>query len=160
MAVEETAHVLPKRLGAGPHGIGKLIRLVNFQKSNMIYKVVFIHFQIISLLCSVLITGDPDDKFLRKVEKEVLIPKIMRDRAKIEKCTEVVANFEKCCKASGLAMVVKCRKENSALQECLTKWYRDETFIEECTQIYLNERSEYRRTGITKKQKLLNAENQ
>lgn len=36
-------------------------------------------------------TGDPDDKHLRNVEKDVLIPQLMRDKAKQEKCVEEVA---------------------------------------------------------------------
>jgi hypothetical protein len=43
-------------------------------------------------------SGHPDDKSLRKVETEVLIPKIMRDRAKAEKCVPEVKAFEECCK--------------------------------------------------------------
>lgn len=34
--------------------------------------------------------GDPDDKTLRKVEEEILIPQKMRDKAKNEKCIEEV----------------------------------------------------------------------
>lgn len=96
------------------------------------------------------ITGDPDDKTLRKVESEILIPKIMRDRAKAEKCIPQVQAFESCCKDSGVKMVWTCRKPNSELKECLTKWYKDEPFKDECKQIYLAERSEYRRTGVKK----------
>lgn len=99
------------------------------------------------------VAGDPDSKHLRKVEINVLIPKIMRERTKTEKCVPEVAAFEKCCKATGISMVVKCREENAALQECSAKWFQDETFREECTQIYLQRRSEYRRTGVTAKQK-------
>lgn len=75
----------------------------------------------------------------------------MRDRAKVEKCVDQVKEFEKCCKASGLLMVVTCRNENSGLKECLTNWYQNEQFKAECAEIYLNQRSEYRRTGITRK---------
>lgn len=32
-------------------------------------------------------------------------------------------------------------------------WYYNEEFVKECTQLYLDERSEFRRTGISKKQK-------
>ncbi|XP_055681784.1 COX assembly mitochondrial protein homolog [Lutzomyia longipalpis] len=99
--------------------------------------------------------GDPDDKSLRKVEIEVLIPKIMRDRARAEKCTEEVAAFESCCKDKGLLMVISCRKENDKLKNCLTKWYQDEVFKSECRQIYLDERTEFRRTGIMKKHRNL-----
>lgn len=35
-------------------------------------------------------SGDPDDKHLRKVEKDVLIPQRMRDKAKTEKCVAEV----------------------------------------------------------------------
>ncbi|XP_068084686.1 uncharacterized protein [Anabrus simplex] len=34
--------------------------------------------------------GDPEDRTLRKVEIEVLIPKKMRDKAKAEKCVDEV----------------------------------------------------------------------
>lgn len=48
-------------------------------------------------------------------------------------------------------MVVKCRKENAALKTCLTDWYTNESFKETCRQEYLEERSDYRRTGLSKK---------
>lgn len=95
--------------------------------------------------------GDPNDKSLRRVEKEVLIPKVMREKAKIEKCFEEVAAFETCCKAESLLMVVTCRKENEGLKNCLGNWYKNEDFQNECKNIYLEDRSEYRRTGIMKK---------
>lgn len=102
----------------------------------------------------VIAIGDPDDKSLRKVEKEVLIPKIMRERAKTEKCVDLVKLFGACCDASGISMVIKCRKENSAMRDCYEKWYTNDSFIKECTDIYLAERAEYRRTGIGKKERI------
>jgi COX assembly protein 1 len=48
-------------------------------------------------------------------------------------------------------MVVKCREQNNILKSCIGSWYKNEQFINECTEIYLNERSEYRRTGLQKK---------
>ncbi|XP_078044790.1 COX assembly mitochondrial protein homolog [Augochlora pura] len=95
--------------------------------------------------------GDPDDTSLRKVEKEVLIPQIMRERARVEKCKEEVAEFTKCCAASNVLMVFKCKDENSILKSCLTKWFSDEKFREECTQQYLNDRKRYRTTGVPNK---------
>ncbi|VEN50506.1 unnamed protein product [Callosobruchus maculatus] len=97
--------------------------------------------------------GDPDDKSLRKVEVDVLIAKKMRDIAKTEKCVKEVQEFSDCCKDSGILMVLKCRKENDTLKKCLTHWYHDEEFKKRCTKEYLDERTEYRRTGITLKQK-------
>ncbi|XP_005387597.1 PREDICTED: COX assembly mitochondrial protein homolog [Chinchilla lanigera] len=96
---------------------------------------------------------DPADQHLRHVEKDVLIPKIMREKAR-ERCSEQVQDFTKCCKDSGILMVVKCRKENSALKECLTAYYNDPAFYEECKMEYLNEREEFRRTGIPRKKRL------
>lgn len=101
------------------------------------------------------IVGDPEDKTLRKVELEVLIPKKMRERARKEKCPKEVAEFDKCCKEASYAMVYKCQDVNSALKSCLSGWYSNEEFRQECTTEYLNERSEYRKTGITKKQRAL-----
>lgn len=79
-----------------------------------------------------------------------MIPKLIREKAKTEKCTKEVAEFEKCCKDSSLLMVVKCRNQNSILKECLGNWYQNEEFKKQCTEEYLNQRSEYRRTGIKK----------
>ncbi|XP_068218803.1 COX assembly mitochondrial protein homolog [Palaemon carinicauda] len=97
--------------------------------------------------------GDPDDKSLRKVEIEVLIPKKMRDIAKKEKCPKEVEEFTKCCKGSGVAMVYKCRPENTALWNCLEVWYNDDQLKERCKKEYLEERTEFRRTGLTKKER-------
>ncbi|XP_018324160.1 COX assembly mitochondrial protein homolog [Agrilus planipennis] len=101
--------------------------------------------------------GDPDDKTLRKVEVDVMIPKKMREVARNEKCTEEVNHFNECCKNNNVLMVIKCRNENAALKECLTKWYQDKDFQERCKNEYLEERSNFRRTGITQKQKQLGA---
>ncbi|KAH9633244.1 hypothetical protein HF086_006846 [Spodoptera exigua] len=94
--------------------------------------------------------GDPEDRSLRKVERDVLIPKLIREKAKTEKCIQEVAEFENCCKESSLLMVVKCRNQNAALKDCLGAWYQNEDFRKLCTEEYLAQRSEYRRTGIRK----------
>ncbi|XP_023063028.1 COX assembly mitochondrial protein homolog isoform X1 [Piliocolobus tephrosceles] len=67
---------------------------------------------------------------------------------------ERTSDFTKCCKNSGVLMVVKCRKENSALKECLTAYYDDPAFYEECKMEYLKEREEFRKTGIPTKKRL------
>uniref|UniRef100_F6V1Z2 COX assembly mitochondrial protein n=1 Tax=Equus caballus TaxID=9796 RepID=F6V1Z2_HORSE len=94
-----------------------------------------------------------EKQHLRHVEKDVLIPKIMREKAR-ERCFEQVQDFTKCCKDSGVLMVVKCRKENSALKECLIAHYNDPAFYEECKMEYLKEREEFRKTGIPTKKRL------
>lgn len=72
----------------------------------------------------------------------------MRELARTEKCTQEEADFSECCKKSSLAMVIKCRGENNKLKSCLAKWYQDEDFKKFCTEEYLKERSEYRKTGV------------
>ncbi|XP_046585771.1 COX assembly mitochondrial protein homolog isoform X1 [Neodiprion lecontei] len=94
--------------------------------------------------------SNPDDLSLRKLELQVLIPKRVRERSRKEKCVKEVEAFSKCCSSSGFLMVTKCRNENSEMKECLTKWFNNPEFVEECKQEYLAERSEYRRTGIGK----------
>ncbi|XP_023116755.1 COX assembly mitochondrial protein homolog [Amphiprion ocellaris] len=97
-----------------------------------------------------------DEIKLRHVEKDVLIPKMMREKAK-ERCAEKVEAFNHCCKDSGFFMVFKCREENAALKECLTLHYKDPVFFEECKQEYIREKLEFERTGIptkSRKQKL------
>ncbi|NWJ04598.1 COXM1 protein, partial [Crypturellus undulatus] len=91
---------------------------------------------------------------LRHVEKDVLIPQIMREKAK-ELCSDQVQAFTKCCKETGLLMVVKCRPENTALKDCLVSYYHDPAFYEECKAEYLKQREEYRATGIKKIKKKL-----
>ncbi|XP_053120789.1 COX assembly mitochondrial protein homolog isoform X4 [Hemicordylus capensis] len=58
---------------------------------------------------------------LRHVEKDVLIPKMMREKAR-ELCSDKVQAFTKCCQDAGILMVVKCQEENTALKKCLTAY--------------------------------------
>ncbi|XP_067417978.1 COX assembly mitochondrial protein homolog isoform X2 [Emydura macquarii macquarii] len=96
--------------------------------------------------------GTAEEPKLRHVEKDVLIPKMMREKGK-ELCSDKVQAFTKCCHETGFLMVVKCRKENAALKECLTAYYNDPVFYEECKTEYLKQREEFRATGIRTKQK-------
>ena len=103
---------------------------------------------------------------MRKVEKEVIIPEKIRAKAKSFCQDEIngmkwISNFQsnkllwyfdlafgECCNRNGFLMILKCRTENNRRTECLGKYYKDERLIKECTEEYLNERSEFRRTGI------------
>ncbi|XP_034731179.1 COX assembly mitochondrial protein homolog [Etheostoma cragini] len=87
---------------------------------------------------------------LRHVEKDVLIPKMMREKAK-ERCAQKVEAFNRCCKDTGFLMVFKCREENAALKECLTIHYKDPAFFELCKQEYIQEKLEFERTGVPTK---------
>ncbi|XP_077990718.1 COX assembly mitochondrial protein homolog [Glandiceps talaboti] len=92
---------------------------------------------------------------LRHVEIDVLIPKRMREKARVEKCADEVKAFSECCASSSFAMVLKCREQNAALKSCLTRWYKDQDFFNMCKEEYLAERKEYLKSGKTKKQRRL-----
>ncbi|XP_077086086.1 COX assembly mitochondrial protein homolog [Siphateles boraxobius] len=97
-----------------------------------------------------------EEPHLRHVETDVLIPKMMREKAK-ERCVQNVDAFNRCCKDAGFFMVFKCREENAAMKECLTLHYQDPAFFEECKQEYLKEKREFQETGIparNRKQKI------
>lgn len=94
-----------------------------------------------------------EEPVLRHVETDVLIPKMMREKAK-ERCAENVTAFNHCCKESGFFMVFKCREENAALKECLTKHYKDPIFFEECKKEYIKEKLEFQRTGVAAKNRI------
>ncbi len=60
------------RYRGGPHGVGQIL-YIHFKKEE--------HFSCL---------GDPNDKSLRKVELEVCIPGIIRERAHREKCDQLI----------------------------------------------------------------------
>ncbi|KAJ8354288.1 hypothetical protein SKAU_G00218550 [Synaphobranchus kaupii] len=93
---------------------------------------------------------EKEEPFLRHVELDVLIPKLMREKAR-ELCMEKVEAFNHCCKESGFLMVFKCREQNAALKECLTTHYTDPAFFEECKQQYIKDKLEFQKTGIPAK---------
>lgn len=47
-------------------------------------------------------------------------------------------------------MFYKCRSEVKGLNDCMAKWFVNEDFIKECRDQYLQERRQYRLTGIKK----------
>jgi len=97
--------------------------------------------------------ANEEEMHLRHVETDVLIPKMMREKAK-ERCVKNVEAFNVCCKDAGFFMVFKCREENAALKECLTVHYRDPVFYEECKQEYIKEKMEFLRTGVPNKKRV------
>ncbi|KAM7427715.1 Mitochondrial aspartate/glutamate carrier protein [Porites harrisoni] len=81
---------------------------------------------------------------LRYVEKEVLIPKIVRERAKA-KCDDLVKAFTQCAKSRTVSVVWACRKENQAMKDCMTHYYQDKDFVEECKEEYLKRREDFQK---------------
>lgn len=81
---------------------------------------------------------------LRHVETEVIIPKILREKAKA-KCDDLVQAFTQCAKGRTVSILWTCRKENQAMKDCLTGHYQDKELFEECRQEYLKKREEYQK---------------
>lgn len=79
---------------------------------------------------------------LRHVESDVLIPKIMREEAKIL-CKDYVEAFTNCAKGRTLSLVTKCRSENKAMKNCFQEWFFNDEFRARCTDTYLKRREEY-----------------
>ncbi|KRZ70718.1 COX assembly mitochondrial -like protein [Trichinella papuae] len=91
--------------------------------------------------------NDPNDLTLRHVERDTVIPKRVQERVKKEKCKEFYDSLSKCLSKNGFTRIWRCYHERDKLNECLLTWYYNPEFIHECTQQYLDDRSEYRRTG-------------
>jgi len=94
--------------------------------------------------------GDPDSTYLRTVETNIMIPERTKERAK-SKCVPEIKAFGKCGEKQGGLVMFKCRQEAKNLENCLEPWYNNAELIKLATEEYLQERAEYRRTGISKK---------
>lgn len=79
---------------------------------------------------------------LRHVEEDVLIPKIMREEAKVL-CKNYVDAFTNCARGRTLSLITACRSENRAMQNCFQEWFFNEEFRARCTSKYLKKREEY-----------------
>ncbi|KAK6629677.1 hypothetical protein RUM43_003495 [Polyplax serrata] len=90
--------------------------------------------------------GRPEDKRLRQVERNIVIPNRLKEEA-TKKCANPVRKFLQCVEATGLLVVVKCREEHRLKDLCIAKWMNDESLQKEVTDKYLEERTYYRATG-------------
>ncbi|XP_018914934.1 COX assembly mitochondrial protein homolog isoform X2 [Bemisia tabaci] len=97
--------------------------------------------------------GDPDDRTLRKVESEVLVKERMRVKARKELCEPFNLAFANCAKEHGLFMPFSCQEQGQNLKNCIRKYFEDPEFEKKMQEEYLEERAEYRRTGISKKKR-------
>lgn len=95
--------------------------------------------------------GDPDDRRLRKVEEEIMVPKVMRRIAQLEVCVDQMKLFNDCYLDHPFLFSFKCKEQNNVMKDCLIGAFSNEQFRNKCTEIYLAERAEYRRTGLQKK---------
>lgn len=88
---------------------------------------------------------------LRKIEKEVLIPRYLEYKITHELCAESAKEFADCSKESGFKVVVQCRDILKKFEECTNKYWRDESVRKEVEEEYLAKRKKYRETGVAEK---------
>lgn len=88
---------------------------------------------------------------LRKVEKGVLIPRLVEYKINHELCREESRLFHECAKNSGFLVAVNCKQLLKTFEGCSNRWFRDEEFREKVKKEYLEKRAHYRRTGEAEK---------
>jgi hypothetical protein len=66
------------------------------------------------------ILGDPEDRSMRSVEENGIIPRRANKKA-MELCAEEVRLFNECGKREGWMLPFKCREVNRQRQACLQK---------------------------------------
>ena len=88
---------------------------------------------------------------LRKVEKEVLIPRYMEYKINHELCKEESREFSECAKAQGLRVVVDCKILLKKFEDCSNRWWRDEEFKKQAEAEYIEKRRKFRQTGESEK---------
>ena len=64
---------------------------------------------------------------MRRNNEEVLRRALVSEAR--EKCFSYTSAFGKCAEANGLMVVFQCRKENRAMQDCLSRHYNEEEFV-------------------------------
>jgi len=86
---------------------------------------------------------------LRNIEKEALIPKMMKKRS-MKVCKEFSDVFTECAKGRTITALWYCRQQAKALQKCQMDVMGDPVLKEECTQAYLRRRAEFQQEYVEK----------
>lgn len=105
-------------------------------------------------------TKDPDPT-LRKVEKDVLIAKYMRDSARLDKCKAEVAVFNDCVKETKSMswdrfMTWKtCRPQCLVMMDCMNRYFTSEEFYLENKAHYLRDKALFQASSVMKKHRAM-----
>lgn len=100
------------------------------------------------------------DPNLRKVEKDVLIPKIMRDLSRTKECAEQVNGFNKCVKQfkpgtfKSYMTFKYCKDENLKMMDCMNEKFTDYEFYLKCKEIYLKDKKFFEFTKVSLKDRV------
>ncbi|CAB3402470.1 unnamed protein product [Caenorhabditis bovis] len=100
--------------------------------------------------------GDPNDRTLRKIEADVIIPNRMNARIEKVECNETYLGLVQCFRKDGAVSGLNtCKPALELFNRCKYEKFHDPEFRAKITDEYLNERSEARRTGMTPQQRKL-----
>ncbi|VDP17588.1 unnamed protein product [Onchocerca flexuosa] len=111
--------------------------------------------------------GDPNDRSLRRLEADVLIPQRMNEQIQRVECRVSLEGLTRCLRNEGnIVGLRKCQKELERYEEYISRLYiltlfhiyelsstlsqdkfNDPWFRQKITDEYIKERAEYRRTG-------------
>lgn len=84
---------------------------------------------------------------LRKLEKEVLIPRLAEYKINHELCREESRLFHECAKSKGFRVALDCKEALETFKECSNRWFRDEEFQKQMEKEYIEKRTRFRETG-------------
>lgn len=89
---------------------------------------------------------DPNDRKLRNVEKDILIPRYMelKINEQDQYCKKQLEEFKICAKDAQLLVVWNCKPIWRTFVECSNKWFADEGLRKEVTEEYLEKRRAHR----------------
>uniref|UniRef100_A0A7E4UQE7 COX assembly mitochondrial protein n=1 Tax=Panagrellus redivivus TaxID=6233 RepID=A0A7E4UQE7_PANRE len=100
--------------------------------------------------------GDPEDRTLRRIEADVVIPNLMNKRIENEDCRDLYLGLVKCMREEGGAKgLYACTAVRDIFNVCKQEKFVDPKYRQEVTESYLNDRAEARRTGLTPKERKL-----
>ncbi|CAD6187868.1 unnamed protein product [Caenorhabditis auriculariae] len=100
--------------------------------------------------------GDPEDRTLRKIEADVIIPNRMNTQIERVECNSSYLDLVKCFRNDGaVAGLNTCKPALEIYNRCKFEKFHDPEFRSRMTDEYLAERSEARRTGMTSQQRKL-----
>ena len=99
------------------------------------------------------------DPSLRRVEKDVVIPKMMKKLAKQEECVSEIEHFNQCCKKykpktlDSFLTFRRCKEESQVMMECLNNKFVDFDYYLKCKKIYMKDKKLFVLTKVGKKER-------
>ncbi|GAA57636.1 hypothetical protein CLF_113003 [Clonorchis sinensis] len=101
--------------------------------------------------CFAFVCGDPASEELNSVELETIIPALMTDRLRAQECLEPWDKWTVCSQKYRRVSSIFCHRIFFEALKCNKDRISDPEFFEEMKRLYLQMRSEYRRTGVEKR---------